>query len=73
MISCQQYDYIELVCMYHYPLLLTLTSGQPLEGIAGDECILIKVKDQHLKVVLTEITTLTVTVTNPHLTTIRFE
>jgi len=67
--------------MYHYPLLLTLTSGQSLEGIAedtvrndaGDECILIKVKDQYLKVVLTEITTLTVTVTNPYITAIRFQ
>ncbi|HFU74774.1 MAG TPA: transcriptional antiterminator, partial [Arcobacter sp.] len=27
MISCHQYDYIEIACMYHYPVALTLKSG----------------------------------------------
>lgn len=77
MISCNQHDYIEIVCMYHYPIKLTLKSGEIIQGIAldtqrneqRDECIKI---DEHL-VVLEGIKILEVMVENPHLQKVTFE
>lgn len=75
MISCNQHDYIEIVCMYRYPIKLTLRSGEIIEGVAQDtehneqreECIKIKSKNNNLQlIVLKELTSLEVCVENPH-------
>lgn len=81
MISCNQHDYIEIVCMYHYPIKLTLKSGDILQGIAVDtqrnerrtECIKIEVEGVEQLVVLEEIKILEVVVENPHLQKVIFE
>lgn len=81
MISCNQHDYIEIVCMYHYPIKLTLTSGDIVEGIAQDtqrndqrdECIKIEIEGVEQLVVLEEIKTMEVLVPNPHLQKVTFE
>lgn len=81
MISCNQHDYIEIVCMYHYPIKLTLTSGDIVEGIAQDtqrndqrdECIKIEIEGVERLVVLEEIKTMEVLVANPHLQKVTFE
>ncbi|MDU0353395.1 Rho-binding antiterminator [Paraglaciecola aquimarina] len=47
MISCSHYDYIEIVCLYHYAIKLFMKSGEVIEGHAldtqrngsGQECI----------------------------------
>ncbi len=80
MISCHQYDYIEIVCLYHYPVILTLKSGQTVEGIALDtarndsrqECIKLEVKGINVDIVLSEIALLSVDVENPHITQVSF-
>jgi Rho-binding antiterminator len=80
MISCQQYDYIEIVCLYHYPLLLDLKSGQIVEGIAAntvlnekrEECLEINSHGTLIKIVLDDIATLNVTIKNPHIDTLSF-
>ncbi|WP_062063331.1 Rho-binding antiterminator [Cellvibrio sp. OA-2007] len=80
MISCNQHDHIEIVCMYHYPIKLTLKSGDIIQGIAQDtqrndhrdECIKIDMNGVERLVVLEEIKTLEVTVDNPHLQKIGF-
>ena len=49
MVSCTEYDYLELACLYHYSVKLTMKVGAPITGIALDtthnensqECILI--------------------------------
>ena len=81
MISCNQHDYIEIVCMYRYPIKLTLKSGDIIQGIAQDterndkrdECIKINIDGVERLVILEEIKTLEVTVDNPHLQKIGFE
>ena len=81
MISCNQHDYIEIVCMYHYPIKLTLKSGDIIEGVAADtqrneqgvECIKIEIKGIEQLVVLDEIKILEVVVENPHLQKVTFE
>ncbi len=80
MISCNQHDYIEIVCMYHYPIKLTLKSGDIIEGIAldtqrndqRDECIKIDIEGVEQLVVLDEIKILEVMVENPHLQKVMF-
>ncbi|GIU30419.1 Rho-binding antiterminator [Shewanella sp. MBTL60-007] len=53
MISCNQYDYIEIACLYRYPVALKLKSGATINGIALDtardankrECIKLAYQD----------------------------
>ena len=80
MISCNQHDYIEIVCMYRYPIKLTLISGDIIQGIAVDtqrndkraECIKVDVEGVEQLVVLEEIKILEVVVENPHLQKVTF-
>jgi len=75
MISCSNYDYIEIVCLYRYPVRLQLQSGEVFEGTALDtarnqerqECIKIQVNESKQLVQLDTIVNLEVTVENPHI------
>lgn len=81
MLKCDLHDYIEIVCLYHYPLKLTLSSGAVLSGTAlttryndqRQECLAIKYHDSEQLVLLEDITLLEVTVANPHLQQVRFK
>lgn len=74
MIRCSDYDYIEIVCLYRYPVRLTLKDGTEMEGIALDtrrdesrrEAVLLSIHQQERLVVLDEIKQLSVLVENPH-------
>lgn len=80
MISCGNYDYIEIVCLFKYPVELTLKSGEAIVGKATDtakssareECIKIKAENNDLLVVLDSITKLKVLVENPHFNEVSF-
>ncbi|ETX10642.1 transcriptional regulator [Marinomonas ushuaiensis DSM 15871] len=80
MISCAQYDAIEIVCMYFYPIKLTFKSGEVLNCKAldtqrnanGEECIKVKTESSDSLVVLTSIWTLEICVENPHFKIISF-
>lgn len=80
MISCNQHDYIEIVCMYNYPIKLTLKSGDIIEGIAldtqcndqRDECIKIDIEGVEQLLVLEKIKMLEVMMQNPHLHKVTF-
>ena len=60
MLKCDLHDYIEIVCLYHYPLKLTLSTGEVLSGTAQttcynnerQECLLLKQSDGEQQVVL---------------------
>jgi Rho-binding antiterminator len=66
--------------MYHYPIKLTLKSGDIIEGIAldtqrndqRDECIKIDIEGVEQLVVLEEIKMLEVMMENPHLQKVTF-
>jgi len=81
MVSCQQYDYVEIACMYKFPLILTLKSGENLEGIAHDtkidknhkECIIIKSADEEKVIVMDQIAKMEVKVENPHFQFVEFK
>ena len=36
MISCDQYDYIEIVCTFQYPIKVTMKLGDVVECVALD-------------------------------------
>jgi len=82
MISCNDYDYIEIVCMYSYPIKLTMKSTEIIRGVALDtqrnelreECIKISAEDEsNMLVVLDNIKKLEICVENPHFNEITFE
>lgn len=80
MISCSDYDYVEIVCLFHYPIKLTLKNGEVEEGIAKDtvrnadkaECIAIDTQSGVKQVVLDAVASLEVTVENPHFSRVSF-
>ena len=80
MISCSEYDYIEIVCMYRYPIKLTMKSGEVVEGVAvnternnaREECILVSIDSVEALTVLDDIAKLEVCVENPHFEAISF-
>ncbi|EGR0486460.1 Rho-binding antiterminator, partial [Vibrio cholerae] len=54
MVSCSQYDYIELACLFHLPVKLTMKSGEVYYGVAADtqrnsqkqECIALRGEEE---------------------------
>ncbi len=81
MISCNQHDYIEIVCMYRYPVKLTLKSAEIVAGIAVDtvrdaqreECIKLTTESGEKIVALNQLKQLEVTIENPHLGYVIFD
>ncbi|MGF1769721.1 Rho-binding antiterminator [Enterovibrio makurazakiensis] len=78
MIKCDDYDYVEIVCLFRYPIKLVLRSGETIEGIAKDttrnadreECISLDTDRNQQRatelVVLDDVASLEVLVDNPH-------
>lgn len=79
--KCEQYDYIEIVCMYQYPIKLILKSGCEIVGVGVDtkrnesreECIKMTIDGETSLVVLDTILTLEVQVDNPHFKSVTFD
>ncbi|MBX2879338.1 MAG: Rho-binding antiterminator [Granulosicoccus sp.] len=80
MISCNDYDYIEIACLYHYPIKLTLKTGGVIEGRALDtqrinareEGIKVDVSGTQSTIALDDIVKLEVTIDNPHFREVSF-
>ena len=80
MISCSDYDHVEIVCMHKYPIKITLKSGEIIEGKALDtsydadkqECIKLQVNNHTCLLVLESIYLLEVTINNPHFNKLTF-
>ncbi|MGL4475468.1 MAG: Rho-binding antiterminator [Shewanella sp.] len=79
--NCHQHDYIEIVCLYRYPVKLTLKNTEVIAGVALDtvrnlakqECIKVEVNGSDCLVVLDTLAILDVTVDNPHFTRVSFD
>lgn len=80
MISCDQYDYIEIVCTFRYPIKLTMKQGITIECIAFDtklnesraECIKVEIKGEECLIVLDDIAILEICIANPHFQSVSF-
>ncbi|MDV5168082.1 Rho-binding antiterminator [Photobacterium rosenbergii] len=82
MVTCHQTDYVEIACMYRYPIKLTMRSGKEVLGTALDtkwdenkqECIEIKTEDASAELIaLEDISALEVLIDNPHFSKITFD
>lgn len=81
MISCAQHDYVEIACMYKLPVILTLRSGEELEGVAMDtvsnqdraECLKLKTGNNEQLVVLDQILRMVATKPNSHFEKVDFD
>lgn len=81
MISCPQYDYVEIACMYKFPIQITLKSGKVLTGRAEDtrinnereECLVLKMDVSEAVIIMTNIKKLKVMIHNPHFSQVEFE
>ena len=78
--SCEQHDYIEIACLYRYPITLTLVSDEHICGIALDtarneqrqECIKLLVDNTEKLVPLANLASMKATVPNPHFDRVAF-
>ena len=78
---CDQHDYVEIACIYHFPLKLILKSGDELEGLALDtqrnerqqECIKMELKGSVELVLLDSIAQMKALIDNPHFQIICFQ
>lgn len=78
--KCEQYDYVEIACMYRFPLLLVLLDGSKVRGIAKDiqwnefhqECIVIDVENRPKLIPLDTILKMSTEVNNPYFKTVSF-
>lgn len=83
MISCEKYDYIEIACLYRFPITLILHNAQKITAIAVDtqrnaqqrECIKL-LTEPHQRSILVElqsIARLEVNINNPHFLSVDFD
>ncbi len=80
MISCDQYDFIEIACMYRMPVRLTLLSGDIVEGTALDtqrnnskaECIKLESNGKEQLVELDNLVSMEACRDNLHFQRVRF-
>ena len=81
MIACDQHDFIEIACLYHFEVVLQLKTGDEITGIAQDttlnsereECIsLLKNKMIEL-VALSSIATMRAVAQNRHFDCVIFD
>lgn len=78
--SCEQYDYIEIVCMNRYPIKLIMKDTSIIKGIAMNtkvnenrcECIEVSCEGVVSQIELWEISELSVCVENPHFNSVLF-
>ncbi|WP_371824788.1 Rho-binding antiterminator [Marinobacter sp. MDS2] len=80
MMTCDQQDYIEIACMYRYPIKLVMKSGAVVEGVGLDtaydehreECIKVDSKGVVRLIPLDLISSLEVCVDNPNFQRVSF-
>lgn len=81
MMTCDQHDYIELVCVYLYEVSLTLKNGEQVTGQALDTlynddreaCLCLKQDEEIKLVVLDHISSMKACHNNPHFSAISFD
>ncbi|MDF2155849.1 Rho-binding antiterminator [Vibrio sp. CAU 1672] len=81
MITCRQYDYIEIACMYNLPVEITLKNGMKHQGTAFDtgydmqrqECLFIDVEGEHIALPTEQLLSMTALSNNPHFNQVKFD
>lgn len=80
MISCNEHDYVEIACMYQYPIKVTMKTGGVIEckaldtqyNSAREECIKVDVAGIENEVIINNVAKIEVCIENPHFQEISF-
>ena len=82
-IACELHDYIEIACMYRYPVLLILDSGEEIKGIATDTStkkdkteylvLLDEKSKEKIEIELTKLIKMKSLIKNPHFNEVNFK
>ncbi|MFC3120259.1 Rho-binding antiterminator [Agaribacter flavus] len=80
-IKCEHYDYIEIACMFRFPLKICLKNGETIEGLASgiekntskQECLRLENDSSSDIVVMDNISSIKVMVENPHFDEVEFD
>ena len=80
LISCAIHDYIEIACMYHFKVNLTLQDNTTFQGIAKttktstdkNEYLILKQEDKFTSIELGRIKIMQSLTKNPHFDTVNF-
>ena len=80
LISCAIHDYIEIACMYHFKVSLTLQDNITLQGIAKttktstnkNEYLILQQEDKFTSIELGRIKIMQSLTKNPHFDTVNF-
>jgi len=80
MITCEHHDFVEIACLFRYPVYLVMRCGEPIAGVAintrlneqREECIEIIQHGQSRLVVLDKVARLKVRIENPHFQSVSF-
>jgi Rho-binding antiterminator len=80
MISCEQHDYVEIVCIFQFPVRLTLKNDHIIEGVASNikvnsekqEYLEVNKNGTSVLVLLDELSQMDVCVDNPHFRSVSF-
>ena len=78
--NCNEYDYIEIACLYQYPIKLTTKIGDIFHCKALDtqynqnreECIKVNIEGDEQLIILNDLSTLEICIKNPHFTLVSF-
>ncbi|MFC0119767.1 Rho-binding antiterminator [Pseudoalteromonas xiamenensis] len=73
MLSCEQHDYLEVACVYHFELEVTTTDGHSYLGLAKDvryenktQCLVLESGSVQNAVSIAQITSLVALTDNPY-------
>ena len=80
MITCQQYDYIEIACLYHLAIKLIFTDGKTICGIAQDisynqnkqQCLLLHQQTGVASIEISTLKSMQALTANTHFSVINF-
>ena len=81
MLRCELHDYVEIACTFQYQVQLSLNTGETITGKAVDiqldgnreECLKLKVEQEHALVRLTDILQMKSCANNPHFDLVEFQ
>lgn len=81
MVTCNQYDYIEIACMFKIPIEITLKNGETHQGRAFDtgfdlqrqECLFLDIDGEHIAFPTDHLLAMRALKINPHFTEVTFD
>ncbi|CAE6933992.1 COG4568 Transcriptional antiterminator [Vibrio sp. B1REV9] len=80
MVTCNQYDFIELACMFNILIEITLKNGEQHQGKALDtgydmerqECLFLDVEGEHIAFPTEQLISMKALQENPHFSDVTF-